>query len=118
MKNLGLLGFYHAGPVENRMGIGHTVPIGEPWVPGSSMDYLLVQWPYPWGPKLAELTVGSQRIHVLWVLPIYAIEREFKSRFGLEALEQRFADAEMEWVDPFRAPVVEEEDLQETPLAE
>jgi hypothetical protein len=36
---------YHAGPPRQRLDLGHTVPIREPWLPGSSRDYLLVSRP-------------------------------------------------------------------------
>src|SRR5258706_165567 len=39
--------YYHRG---GRLGLGHTYPIGEPWLPGSRCDYILVSLPYPFGP--------------------------------------------------------------------
>src|SRR5262245_47011483 len=35
--------YYHAKPdARDRLGIGHTVPIGRPWLPGSTCDHVLV----------------------------------------------------------------------------
>ena len=45
-------------------------------------------------------------LHVLWLLPITAAEREFKLRAGVEALEQRFDDCGLEYWDPQRVSVV------------
>jgi hypothetical protein len=76
--------------------IGHTVPIGRPWLEGSRCDHLLVSRPYPFGPEL----------EVAWLLPITAAERELKKANGLEALEQLFDDARLEYWNPGRASVV------------
>ena len=42
----------------------------------------------------------------LWLLPVTAAERDFKAANGLEALEERFDDAELEYWDTRRASVV------------
>lgn len=34
------------------LGLDHSLPIGEPWLPGSMCDHLLVCRPYPFGPEL------------------------------------------------------------------
>lgn len=48
--------FYNRG---GRLGDGHTMPIGEPWLPGSTCDNLLVCPPYPFGPDLQTCHVGD-----------------------------------------------------------
>jgi hypothetical protein len=86
MWNLMLTAYYHAGRPENRLGVGHTAPLGEPWIEGSTLDH----------------------IQVLWVLPIYEAERDFKGKFGLDALESRFEER-LEpdfYLDPNRPSVV------------
>ena len=49
---LAMNAYYHANPDESfRLDVGHTVPLGEPWLPGSLLDHLLVSQPYPYGPE-------------------------------------------------------------------
>ena len=102
---LTLAAFFHAGPESQRLDVGHTVPIGEPWLRGSLCNHLLVSLPYTFGPELewAEWEGGHAR-H-LWLLPITEAEREFKVEFGREALEQRLEDAAVVPTDPQRRSV-------------
>lgn len=88
------------------LGTGHTLPIGEPWLPGSACEFFLVSLPYPFGQKLEVCNFPDWHLHVLWLLPITAAEREFKVREGQEALEQRFDASAMEYWIPDRASVV------------
>jgi hypothetical protein len=98
--------YYHAGPSSQRLDIGHTVPIGEPWLPGSACDHLVVSLPYPYGPEfeMCDWEVGHARI--LWLLPITEAERDFKAANGLEALEQRLEAARIDFWDPARPSTV------------
>jgi hypothetical protein len=86
--------------------IGDTVPIGEPWLPGSACTYLLVSAPYLLADELWSLRVGPREIRLVWTIPITLAERSFVSRYGLDALEERFESAGLEYWDPHRASVV------------
>lgn len=79
--------WYHRG---GKLGIGHTVPVGEPWLPGSTCGHLLVSLPYPFGEELRTCHVGERHVDFLWLLPITEAERDLKVAEGLEALESRF----------------------------
>lgn len=79
--------FYNRG---GKLGIGHTLPVGESWMPGSACDHLLVCLPYPFGPELQTCHVGDRHVEFLWLLPITEAERDLKVASGLEALESRF----------------------------
>ena len=98
--------YYHAGPPEDRLGLGHTVPMGEPLAEGSECDHVLVSLPYPYGPKLRELRVGRRTRPLLWLLPITRAEREYKKANGLEALEVLFDQESFEHWNPHRPSVV------------
>ncbi len=99
--------YYHADPDRSfRLGVGHTVPIGRPWIPGSQCCHLLVSLPYPLGPELERAQDSSGPVRILWLLPITDQERAFKKDNGLEALEQRFDSARLEYWVPDRASVV------------
>lgn len=95
--------WYHG---RHGLGVGHTLPIGEPWLPGSTCEFLLVSRPYPFGPQLEVCDLPDGHLHVLWLLPITAAEREFKVREGVEALEQRFDACGLEYGVPDRASAV------------
>jgi hypothetical protein len=104
---LAMNAYYHANPDESfRLDVGHTVPLGEPWLPGSSLDHLLVSQPYPYGPDFEMCHWERGHARILWLLPITESERDFRAQHGLEALEQRFDDASLHYWDPQRAPVV------------
>ena len=106
MLNLGMLAYYHAGPEENRLGHGHTVPIGQGWMDDSPLEHVLISLPYPGGPKLELCQIGERLIRILWALPIHEAELRLKTTEGLEALEQRLEAASINALDPHRPSVV------------
>lgn len=106
VETLTMVAYYHATGGEYALGHGHTVPIGRPWVRGSSCDHLLVSLPYPWGPELEIRTLPGGHIRVLWLLPITAAEKTFRHAHDLEALEQRLEAAGIIPTDPHRPSVV------------
>ena len=99
---LAMVVHYHRG---GRLGLGHTVPIGESWLPGSACDYLLISQPYPFGPDLEICHVGDRHVDFRWLLPITGAERDFKAANGLEALESRFERARLDYWDVGRRSV-------------
>ncbi len=100
---LTMTAYYHR---TEGLGLGHTFPIGEPWLPDSACDHMLISLPYPFGPELEVCCLGERDFHLYWVLPITKAEREFKAEHGLEALEQRFDAHAIEFWDPQRPSVV------------
>ncbi|MFG2045096.1 suppressor of fused domain protein [Dactylosporangium sp. NPDC048998] len=106
VETLTMIAYYHAAGHDHALDLGHTVPIGQPWIPGSACDHLLVSLPYPWGPKLETCAVPSGHIRVLWLLPITEAEKTFRHTHGLEALEQRFETAGINPTDSHRTSVV------------
>ena len=86
--------------------VGHTFPLGEPWLPGSSLDQMLVSLPYPFGPELEIVKADGVHLDILWLLPITKAEREFKRATGAEELEEKFEAAKIRFWDPHRASVV------------
>jgi len=98
--------YYHAGPDHQRLDLGHTLPIGEPWLPGSACDHMLVGLPYSFGPDLEICTWRGGHLRILELLPITRTERDYKVAHGAEALEQRLEEAGAHTGDPLRAPVI------------
>jgi hypothetical protein len=102
---LAMNAYYHAGPPEQRLDLGHTVPVGEPWLPGSACDHALISLPHPWGADLEVCDWVGGHARLLWYLPITEAESDHKRAQGLESLEQRFEDARLDFADPHRASV-------------
>jgi hypothetical protein len=100
---LTMAAWYHR---QRCLGLGHTFPIGEPWLPRSRCDFMLVSLPYPFGPALEVCELPDGHVHYLWLLPITRAERDFKAREGQEALEQRFDECGLEYGNPLRDSVV------------
>jgi len=104
VERLAMTVYYHH---TETLGVGHTFPIGEPWVTGSTLGHALVSRPYPHGPSLEEFSLGVEQYgHILWILPITLDEREFAKQRGLEALEERFEQAGLRYWDVERDSVV------------
>lgn len=103
---LAMIAYYHAGPDSQRLDVGHTVSIGEPWLPGSSCDHLLVSLPYLFGPDFELCSWRSGHARVFWLLPITAAEREFKAAHGLDELEQRFEADGLDYLNPARPSLI------------
>ncbi|MFJ2738268.1 suppressor of fused domain protein [Streptomyces sp. NPDC087440] len=89
----------------HQLDLEHSMPIGEPWVPGSTCDHLLISLPYLHGPDLEHCPLPGGDARILWTLPVTAAEIEFRRRRGHEALERLFDEAEINPTDPFRASV-------------
>jgi hypothetical protein len=106
MQRLGMVAYYHAGPPENRLGVGQLLPIGGGWVEGSTLDSILVTLPYLWGPKLEHCELPDRHIQVLWAFPITTEEHRFARDHGVDALEARFEEAEVNYLNPNRQSVV------------
>jgi hypothetical protein len=87
-----------------RLGPGHSVNFGRPWLEGSACTHGLISLPYLDGPALERLDAPSVRF--LWLIPVTEDEVSFKKRNGLEALEQRFEDMPFDYLDPLRVSVV------------
>ncbi|MFE2265614.1 suppressor of fused domain protein [Streptomyces griseosporeus] len=102
---MAMIAYYHCGG--HRLDLAHSMPLGEPWVPGSSCGHLLVSLPYMHGPDLEHCPLpGGGHARILWTLPVTAAEIEYRRRHGHEALEQRLDDAAIIPTDPFRKSVV------------
>ena len=103
VEMLAMITYYHSN---HNLGLGHTLPIGEPWLEASKCTNWLISLPYPFGEELEILELNDSHAHVAWLLPITDAERDFKVKNGLEALEQSFDDAELEFWDINRESVV------------
>lgn len=96
----------HFHRTSTRLGLGHTINFGRPWMRGSECTHGLISLPYLDGPELEVLGVGENVVRFLWLVPVTEREVEFKKKHGVEALERRFEQAKFDYVDPHRASVV------------
>lgn len=95
--------FSHTGP---GLGVGHSVNLGEGWLPESSCDHLLLSLPYLDGQGLEQFEFAGELAWCLWVLPITEPERDYKMEHGLDALESLFEAHEIAYADPLRVSLV------------
>ena len=100
---LTIVSWYHRTGA--RLGLGHTVNFGRPWLPSSTCDYGLLSLPYLDGPNLEWLDAEGIKTRFLWLIPITAQERNFKIAQGLEALEARFEASGFDYANPYRDTV-------------
>ena len=103
VETLAMLTYYHRN---HRLGLGHTLPNGRPWLPESTLDHFLISLPYTFGPDLEEFAFRDVEVQVLWALPITESEKRFRHDKGLEDLEVLFEENELDYWNPLRAPVV------------
>lgn len=74
---------------------GYILPLGEPIIEGSGVEFLYYSYPYlddqrlneaaPWG----QIERGKYLIHMLWLLPIYRSEVSYIRRHGPDAFEDQ-----------------------------
>ena len=101
---LTVIAHYHV--TGGNLGWGHTVNFGCSWYPASTQRYGLLSLPYLDGPVLEKCQIDSKMIQFLWLLPITEAERNYKKHKVLEALEQKFEENQLNYLDPFRESVV------------
>jgi hypothetical protein len=94
VERLAMTAYYHRN---HGLGLGHTFPLGEAWLDDSLCDYMLVSLPYPFGQELEICNFNGTHVHFFWLLPITKAERDFKVEYGLEALENKFEEKELEY---------------------
>ena len=99
-----MVAYYHAGPDQQRVDLGHTLDIGEPWTKQSLCTHLLISLPYAYGPELEICAGPTGHARILAVQPITPAERAFKIEHGVEALEQRLEEAEAAFANPSGRP--------------
>lgn len=88
------------------LGLSHTVNFGRPWLDDSTCDHGLLSLPYLDGTDLEWQTIAGRKTQFLWLIPVTKKEIEFKSRCGLDALEQLFESTKFNYLDPSRKSVI------------
>lgn len=88
------------------LGLGHTINFGCPWYKDSNLEYGLISLPYLDGPIFENFQTKSRNIQFLWIIPITLNEKNYKKQMGLEALEQKFDEINLNYLNPFRKSVI------------
>jgi len=91
-----------------RLGLGHTVNFGVELSPGSSLTHGLISLPYLDGPALENFSFQDRSIRCLWLIPVTKSEVEYRKKHGLEALEEIFQKATLDFANPFRESVIQD----------
>jgi hypothetical protein len=87
------------------LGESHTMPIGDPWLPGSRCDHMLLTRPEVFGEAFEQFAAPGGSARVLQLVPITAAERDFKVAEGVAALKSRLDAARVETWRPDRPSV-------------
>ncbi|MBX9950340.1 MAG: suppressor of fused domain protein [Candidatus Obscuribacterales bacterium] len=93
----------HSHVTAEALDFSHTVNFGRPWLPESKCEYGLLS---AIGSDIDTLEIDADEVQFLWLIPITEAEREYKKKHGFEALEEKFARADMACEDPQRKSVV------------
>ncbi|MFI6491668.1 hypothetical protein [Streptomyces sp. NPDC050564] len=70
---MAMIAYYHCGG--HQLDLEHSMPIGEPWVPGSACDHLLISLPYLHGPDLEHCPLPGGYARIPWTLPARPVPR-------------------------------------------
>ncbi|ULO09532.1 suppressor of fused domain protein [Paenibacillus sp. 19GGS1-52] len=89
-----------------KLKLGDTVNFGVPWLPQSKCEYGIISLPYLDGPSLEWLQNDTFQTRFLWLIPITRQEVDYKKKFGLDSLEEKFDDLSFNYLDPYRDSVV------------
>jgi hypothetical protein len=82
-----------------RLGEGHTINFGVPWLDHSICDHgflSTMETNFEW------LQQGEERVHYLWLIPITKAERDYKIAHGIEALDAKLDEHDVDCTDPLR----------------
>lgn len=102
---LTVVAHYHR--TSSHLGFGHTVNFGQPWWNKSICDYGLISLPYLDGTSLEWLDTDEIKTRFLWLIPVTKKEVEYKKKYGLDALEEKFDKFSFNYLDPLRNSIVE-----------
>ena len=105
VDTMAMLANLHANP-EHSLCLGKMINIGRPWTRNSKCNHFLVSLPYTLGKDFEWFAKDEIKIRFLWLLPITLSEAEYARINGVEALEQKFEEKGVEYLDPNRQSVI------------
>ena len=97
--------YYHS--LTHYLNLNHTVNFGKSWQGDSKCSYGFISLPYLEGPMLENIEIdGGEILKFYWLIPVTEQEVEYKTAFGVEALESKMEEGEFNYIDPYRLSVV------------
>lgn len=99
------LAYFHRNSAS--IGLNHTVNFGKSWQNNSLCKHGFISLPYLDGPELENLYIPdfNKSIKFYWLIPITDAEVNYKIKFGVEALEDKF-DEGLDYINPARKSLV------------
>lgn len=98
------IAYYHKNT--SKLVLNSTVNFGRPWRPLSDCSYGFISLSFLDGPSLETFILpGSRVTKFYWVVPITKAEVEFKKKYGVEALEEKFEENDFNYLSNRRSLV-------------
>lgn len=88
------------------LNLHHTVNIGETWFNESICDHGFISQPYLDGEEFENFAYKNNVFKIYWFIPISEPERDYKVKYGCEALEVLFEENELDYLNPERKSLV------------
>ncbi|WP_221417866.1 suppressor of fused domain protein, partial [Fulvivirga kasyanovii] len=101
---LTITSFYHQKRA--RLNLNHTINFGRPWQGKSACEYGFISLPYLDGPDLENFTDEEITVKCYWLIPVCESEVDYRSKYGTEALEEKFDQECLDYVNPNRDCIV------------
>jgi hypothetical protein len=103
---LTIVTYYHHNT--SQLNLNHTINFGKSWQNKSECKYGLISLPYLYGPNLENYYRSdcNKTSKFYWLIPVTKKEVNFKKKFGVEALEQKFDIVQLNYLDPLRSSVI------------
>lgn len=98
--------YFHKNSAQ--LDLNHTVNFGRAWQDDSQCTYGFISLPYLDGPELENLYLSQVGVTIkfYWLIPLLEKEVNYKIKFGAEALEEKFDQNELDYLDPKRSTVL------------
>lgn len=91
---------------DTELGLHHSVNFGRPWQDNSPCSYGFISLPYLDGEDLEIFDFENGHLHNLWFIPITKSERDYKMKYGWDALEEKFEAYGLDYINPHRKACV------------
>jgi len=88
------------------LNIHHTFNIGRPWLNESNCEHCFISLPYLDGERLEIFQYQDKQVHCYWLIPITEAEKNYKIKFGYEALEQLFENSSLDYLKVGRKSLI------------
>jgi hypothetical protein len=88
------------------LNLHHTVVVGQLTDSDTTCDHGFISLPYIEGKELEIINLNGKEIHCYWFIPITEKERDYKTKFGCDALEDLFEQKQFDYLDKQRRSLV------------